>query len=92
MHIMKYELLLVIGIILILLALGCFVAYGICKLAGHLEEAKQARKTEAAFVGFIGFIPFGFATSKKALIVGFALLVLSLIIFFFFWFLVRYYL
>ncbi len=35
---------------------------------------------EGVVVGFVGFVPFGFATSKKALLIGMVLTIILLIV------------
>ena len=70
---MVTESLIGIGILVILIGFALV-------LIGSFLASKDG-KVEGAFVGFIGFIPIGFATSEKMLYVGIAITIILLLIF-----------
>ncbi len=72
---MDDSLLISLGIMLIVIGM-LFIIFSSLK-SSNIEG-------EGVIVGFIGFVPFGFATSKKALLFGIAIMIIILIVVFFF--------
>jgi len=68
-----------IGFVLIIL--GMILIFYASYRSMYEENSDSEHKVEVGVIGFIGFIPFGFATSKKMLLFSLIIFLILVIIF-----------